>query len=167
MQLFKVFILGLGLIALTGCEEQLSERDVKMQQQLNQNDIKRKELLQVAGVYGGAFNAQSRNPQQIRLKMEVKDLPNPNDTSVDPILYPTLVGHLRMIIGEEEAGEYIDCPITKSEFVATAKRLHLVVTNEQFKEMDLMLSQVNSAKLEGNWTAPAVGQSGDATLAKE
>lgn len=167
MKLFKLFIIVLVPLVLAGCEEQMSERDLKMQQQLNQNDIKRKELLQVAGIYNGAFDAQTRDEQTIRLTMEVKDLPNPNDTSVDPVLYPTLVGHLRIIVGDEDAGEYYDCPIKKSEFVVSSKRLQLTVTNPQFNEMNLGLSQIASSDLDGSWNAPTVGRSGSARLAKE
>ncbi len=167
MKLFRLVFIILSLGLLTACEEQLSERDVKMQQQLNQNEVKRKELLQVSGKYMGLFNEGSRGEQNIKLEMEVKDLPAAGDTSVDPILYPTLVGHLRMILGDEELGEYIDCPIQKSEYVASNKRLHLIVSNEQFKEMDLMLSQVQGSLLQGTWTAPAVGQSGKASLVRE
>lgn len=167
MQLFKILILVLVPVVLIGCEEQMSERDLKVQQQLSQNDIKRKELLQVAGVYKGALDPGSRNEQSIRLTMEVKDLPNPNDTSVDPVLYPTLVGQLRIIVGDEDTGEYFDCPIKTSEFVLSSKRLQLVVTNVQFNEMNLTLSQLPSTDLDGNWNSPSVGRSGQARLVKE
>lgn len=165
LNLFFTIIICLGLF--TSCEEPLSARDKKLEQQLSAIEIKRKELQAVAGSYVGALgknkNNRDDNNQKVELSLEVKDVPDPNDPSVDPILIPKLIGSLRFVLGNIENGEYIDCPIISSEYTANNNKLYAIVKHKQFEELTLNMIHSNQS-LTGDWDAPSVGESGSITL---
>lgn len=63
-------------IFLMGCSRNdLSDRDIKKSQITNDAEIKRKELLLVAGTYVGSMTQSNGITQAILLTLEVKDIP--------------------------------------------------------------------------------------------
>jgi hypothetical protein len=83
---------------------------------------------------------------------------------VDPVLVPRLIGTLRFLLGQEH--EYIDAPITSSDFNATNSILSLVAKHEQFGDLVMQLA-LRDRTLSGDWNAPSLGANGTIDLVKE
>jgi hypothetical protein len=147
------------LFALVSCEEELSERDQKLQQQQSELGIKKQELKVVEGFYQGAFTSFEGGEQKAEIKLQVKDVPDTTSGAIDPPLIPQLVGNVRLILGSVSLGEYIDLPIKKAEFKAGSKNLYFVVFHETTQELTFNL-HLEDDRLWGTWDAPEVGTSG-------
>jgi hypothetical protein len=152
-----------GFVA--GCSQnKLSDRDVKRQQRIATLEIKRQELSRVAGRYPGTLTKRDDYTQDVRLTLEIKDVPEVQEGEVDPVLVPRLIGTLRFLLGQEH--EYIDAPITSSDFNATNSILSLVAKHEQFGDLVMQLT-LRDRTLSGDWNAPSLGANGTIDLVKE
>lgn len=158
------------LASLGACSQsQISERDMKRQQQQDQANLKRQELSSVAGAYSG----QLKNPGDavnlsVLLNLEVKDIPESSGEGVDPVLVPKIVGNLRIYAGVAGGNEFWDAPIVESEYKPAQNLISLVVQQEQFGRMIVQLDVRDDGKiLNGAWSANAGGKSGTLYVAKE
>ena len=157
-RLFTVFgILSLIFSACT--QKKLSERDQKLQERQQAIDVKKNELGPLAGTYYGQLTGENSYNQNIKVVLEVKDVPQ-SDGQADPILIPKLVGNLRFLYGSEDSNEYIDCVIKSAEYNKSTHQISLVIVHQQFNEM-LLSGIVSSNKISGSWNAASVGVRGD------
>ncbi len=161
-RIFAFFVILAVLCACT--QKKLSDRDRELQDRQQDIDIKKSELSPLAGVYYGTLTAAESFSQDVKLVLEVKDLPE-GQGQTDPVLVPKLVGSLRFLYSSEEDGEYIDAPIRTAEFVKASQQLSLVVTHDQFKEMTLT-GAADGLQVVGTWSAATMGVSGQIQVSK-
>lgn len=161
-----VVLAALLCFTFSSCsQKKLSERDRKLQERQQSIDVKKNELAPLVGTYYGQLKGADDYKQNIKLVLEVKDVPE-SDGQADPILIPKLVGNLRFVYGLQDSDEYIDSAIKSAEYNASTRQLTLVVTHQQFNEMHLS-GVVNSSLISGNWSASSLGVRGDFQVNKE
>ena len=147
----------------TSCSQmKLSERDKFLQEQQQGADLKRGELMTVAGEYLGELRGSDGTLHNVRLILQVKDVTEAR-SGADPILVPRLLGSLRFILGNEDLGEVIDCAIRSSEYIRANNLISIVVTHAQFGEL-AMSGAADAASLTGTWNASSVSRSGNFNL---
>ncbi len=153
-----------SLLVFSACSQQkLNERDVKRNQEVAAADALRAEYQAVAGTYDGALVGSNDYLQAVVLRIAVQDVPVEAEGQTDPVLTPKLIGTLRFLIGNEEAGEFTDGAIESSEYIFSRRQLNLVVNHSQFNKMILNLT-LNDSVLSGSWSASSVGVSGTTAL---
>ncbi len=162
----QVILIFLCFIGLACSQNQMSERDLKRQQRLSTLEVKRQELTRVSGRYLGVLTKQDEYSQNVRLNLEVKDVPEVIEGEIDPVLVPKLIGTLRFLLGEDGGHEYIDAPISSSDFNAQDSGLYLVAKHDQFGDLIMQL-RLDDPTLSGTWNAPSLGVSGVLDLRKE
>jgi len=164
-------VLKIGFFAilslLLGCaKNSISDRDVRRSQLTNSAEIKRRELMIVAGGYQGLMSQSSGPSQSVFLKLEIKDIPTPVEGQVDPIMMPILTGYMRFNFAQgNDSSEYIGFAIQKAEFDPNRDKLDLVLTHNDYKDIIVSLERKDSA-LKGTWTAPSIAASGNLELKK-
>jgi hypothetical protein len=156
------------LSLLLGCaKNELSDRDIKKSQLTNDAEIKRRELLLVAGTYPGQMVQSNGITQVVLLTLEVKDIPTVVEGQIDPIMIPILTGYLKMFLGSgANPNEFIGFAVQKAEFDPNTEKLDLVLTHVDYKELLFALVR-KEPTLNGNWTAPALSLSGTAALERK
>ncbi len=160
MKPIGVLVLAATLAMLPGCgTKKLSERDQALQKQQQGVDLKRSELMQIAGQYLGDIKSTDGTVHRVRLMLEVKDVPEARE-GTDPMLIPRLLGSLRFILGDEGMGENIDAPIQSSEFIKAKDQLSLVAKHNQFGEL-VVSAIAKDGVVSGTWNAAAVSRSGE------
>ncbi len=158
----RFIVMCLFLVSCT--KNSLSERDERRSQLANAADIKRKELMLVAGNYQGLLTQSSGPNQSVYLKLEIKDIPTPVEGQVDPVMTPILTGYLRFNFATGgDASEYIGFAIQKAEFDPNREKLDLVLNHSDYKDLIISLERKDPA-LKGTWTAPAIAASGNVEL---
>lgn len=159
-------LLGI-LIFLGACSQgKISERDIKRQQQQDQVSLKKQELESVSGTYSGLLKNEAGTDRDVILKLEVKDVASQPAGGVDPVVVPKLVGFLRFQFGGSDSKEYIDAPLSETEFNLSQSTVYAVATHPQFDRMILRL-EFEEPKLVGTWSASAVGASGTLDLSRD
>ncbi len=148
-----VLLLG----ACTG--KKLSDRDQKLQQQKSQGEAKKQELAVVGGQYHGQLKSDAGLEQAILLNLEIKEVPESQEGSVDPVLVPKIVGYLRFLYGGVNTDEYVDCIIKQADYRGQSQDLYLVVNHAQFGDLNIE-GKRNENVLQGRWKAAQVGASG-------
>ncbi len=156
-------VLALSFLALSCSKNTLSERDAKREQLRANAETKRAELSKVAGDYRGLFSDPGGMEQYVSLRLEIKDIPAVVEGSVDPVMVPTLKGFLRYTLGPGETAEYIGFPIDKADYNPRDKKLDLVASNDQYKEV-IVSALLKDNQLSGTWTAPGSAKSGSLKL---
>lgn len=161
------FVLVCTILLGTACsQKKLSQRDKNLQDQQQSTDVKKSELTSLAGTYWGTFSTTNTAiDQKIKIFLEIKDVPVSKDDGSAPVLTPKLVGFLRFILGDEQAGEYRDCAISSADYVYSSKSLSIVITDEEFKEL-FITGNANNTDISGSWTAPTLGTSGTLFVSK-
>ena len=164
-ELRVVTMMALALSLLACAPKKISERDQALQKQQQGIDLKRGELNQIAGRYAGVFTSTDGISHDVRIILEVKDIPE-SAGGADPVLVPRLLGSFRFVLGDEDAGENVDAPIRSSEFIKAKSQLLLVVRHPQFG--DLVLSTVVSgAEISGTWNAASLSRSGQVRVKRQ
>ncbi len=153
------FIVSALLLAACA-KSSISDRDARRTQLTNAGEVKRKELMLVAGRYQGLLTQTSGPNQSVLLNLEIKDIPTPVEGEVDPIMTPILTGYLRFnfAVGGD-ANEYIGFAIQKAEFDPNREKLDLVLTHADYKDLIVTMERKDAA-LKGTWTAPSIASSG-------
>jgi len=143
----------------------MSDRDTRREQLRINAHKKRQELAPLAGSYRGQMTDGSGYKQDVTLLLELKDVPETEGGQVDPVLVPTLNGALSLTYGSGADLELFSFGTTKADFNVSESRLDLVVSNTQFKEINLSLG-FRSDALIGAWSAPATSLSGGIELSR-
>lgn len=158
--------LSLMMFGVACSKAKMSERDQRREQVRINAETKRKELAAVAGNYEGIILQTSGVQQTVFLNLEVKDVPHDENGGIDAVMVPTITGSLRFIYGrksENSEAEVIGFGLKTAEFDQKQKRLNLLATNEEYKDVMLDLTHANEG-LKGNWTAPQTSNSGSIEL---
>ncbi|MCX6117513.1 MAG: hypothetical protein NT027_08230 [Proteobacteria bacterium] len=154
------------LVGLNTCgKKTMSERDVRREQLRLNAHKKRIELANVVGNYRGTATDTSLYAQDISLQIDVQDTPESDNGQTDPVLVPSLNGALSYTYGSGDTIDLVNFPTTKTDFSLAGGRLDLVVSNSEFKEINLSL-QKSGDTLTGTWTAPSASESGKIQLIK-
>ena len=161
---FPLTVLILPIFALACSQNKLSERDLKRQEQQALMEAKKQELLAVAASYEGELTSSDGTVHDVKLNLEVKEVPEKVDGSIDPVLVPKLVGNLRFILGGGDL-DYIDFPIQKADYSVQTGVVYLVTDNPTYKELNIQ-AQYKDSEMSGSWIAPTWGLSGTALLKK-
>lgn len=161
----NVFGLLSGLSAFSCSKQTMSERDIRREQLRLNAQKKRQEWTPIAGDYRGILLDQTQGKQDVSLRIEIKDIPEGENGQVDPVLVPSVVGALNLTYGSESEIELFSFAATKSDFNAVESRLDLVVSNSQFKELNLSLLFEDDG-LSGTWSSPSTSTSGSLRLAR-
>jgi Na+-transporting NADH:ubiquinone oxidoreductase subunit NqrC len=163
---FKILWLAIILMTLTSCAKSpMSDRDIKLQQQKNNAENKRKELLQIAAIYRGTFTADQEVSSNIKLVLEIKDVPSYQEGQVDPVMVPTLTGYMRIFYSESEDKDYENFAIQKADYDINKQKTDIVLIHDKHKEIFVTLSK-KMDRLAGTWTAPSSSVSGTIDIKK-
>lgn len=155
------------LLSLAACSQgtPLTEREQRREAEKHAAATKRRELDEVAGVYQGQLTSPTGVNQFVILNLEVKELPDATREGVDPVLVPKIVGHLRFQFGPADSKEYLDAPVSESEYAPSSRTIHLVVNHAQFDRMILQMQlSPEGRSLSGTWNAETVGLKGDLSV---
>jgi hypothetical protein len=145
--------------------KKMSERDKFLQEQQQGMDIKKGELNLVAGEYEGTLNSTDGLVHNIKLILQVKDVPE-TQQGTDPILVPRLLGSLRFVLGNEDLGETIECAIKTSEYLKARNQISIVATHAQFSEL-VLSGVVDGNQITGTWNAASVGRAGSFKVSRK
>lgn len=152
---------------LSSCSQKsISERDLRLNQQRNAAEAKRKELQLVEGAYLGNMAQSNGISQSVSIRFEIKDIPTTVEEGVDSFLVPILTGFMKIHFGETfQTSEYIGFAIQKAEYDPKREKLDVVVENESYKAIMLSLNH-SDTWLRGHWTAPSLSLSGTIEIQK-
>ena len=157
-------LLLLCALQIACSQNKLSDRDRELQDRQRSIDLKKGELMPLAGEYWGELTGANGYRQNVKLFLEVREVPE-GDGKTDVILVPKLLGTLRFYFGEDDPNERIDCAIKSSEYIKASQRLALVIENPQFKEM-VVTADADGKQVSGSWNAVSVGNSGSLELTR-
>ncbi len=161
-----IIIWFVSLILNACSQKKMSDRDRKLQERQQSIDVKKNELTPLAGVYFGLLTGVNDYKQNIKLTLEIKEVPE-SENKTDSTIIPKFGGSLRFLYGPENLNEYVDCSIKSAEYNKLTQQLTVIVTNHQFNELILSGTLNDSISLNGSWSASSVGVSGKFELIKE
>lgn len=162
----KVMCIGVMLLPVFSCSKKtMNDRDVRKEQLRINAHKKRLELAPLVGTYRGSMMDVSGYKQDVVIQLAVKDVPETEGGQVDPVLMPIVNGALSLTYGGGNDMELLNFGVTKADYNATESKLDMVVTNTQFKEVNLSLL-LDNQHLSGSWSSPSSSISGEISLVR-
>lgn len=143
-----------------GCSRKtMNARDVRKEQLRINAHKKRMELAPLAGNYRGTMTNVEGSKQDVGIHLEIKDVPETEAGEVDAVLVPTVNASFSLTYGSGTDMQLYSFSTTKADFNGADGKLDLVVSNTQFKDVNLSMHLIGTS-LSGTWSSAANSQSG-------